>query len=57
LREILRIEILPKLRFPESGHDVIVRARRDAYGATFAEIRAELLEWLERRWSRGFSSS
>jgi ribonuclease P protein component len=57
LREILRVEILPRLSSPDSGRDVLIRARRDAYGATFDELRAELLEWLERRWSGGSSSS
>jgi ribonuclease P protein component len=57
LREILRVEILPCLTSPDSGTDVLVRARRNAYDAAFAELRAELLEWWERRCSRGSSSS
>jgi ribonuclease P protein component len=53
LREILRKEILPRLRSPEQNRDVLVRARREAYGAAFSELRAELMEWLERRWPGG----
>jgi len=56
LREILRREVLPRLRSPERAADVVVRARREAYGAAFAELRAELMEWLERRWPGGSSS-
>jgi len=56
LREILRKEILPRLRSPERATDVVVRARREAYGAAFSELRAELTEWLERRCSGGSSS-
>jgi ribonuclease P protein component len=57
LREILRIEILPRLISPDTGTDVLVRVRRNGYEASFVELRAELLEWWERRWSRGSSSS
>ncbi|MGH7483814.1 MAG: ribonuclease P protein component [Longimicrobiales bacterium] len=49
LREILRREILPKLeRDVEVGpRDVLVRARAEAYEASFEELRTELLAWLE----------
>jgi len=55
LREILRSEILPRLSTPESGRDVLVRIRRNAYEAAFAELRAELLDWWEQTCSRGSS--
>ena len=41
LREIWRRDLQP-------GHpawDVIIRAKRDAYRASFAHLRAELAEW------------
>lgn len=55
LREIMRTELLPRLATPDAGLDVLVRARRDAYEAAFAELRTELLEWWERLCSRGSS--
>ncbi len=55
LREIARIELLPRLATPDRGLDVLVRARREAYEAAFAELRAELLDWWEQRCSRGSS--
>jgi ribonuclease P protein component len=55
LREILRVEILPRLGSPAPPHDLLVRARREAYDATFAELRGELTEWLERRWPHASS--
>jgi ribonuclease P protein component len=57
LREILRIDVLPRLITPDTGTDILVRARRNGYEAGFAELKAELVEWWERRWSRGSSSS
>jgi ribonuclease P protein component len=50
LREIVRLEVLPRLNRLETGHDVLIRARRGAYGATWAELRAEVVQWLERKW-------
>jgi len=47
LREIWRREVraaLPAL----PAWDVIVRARREAYQATFAHLRGEMLAWAER---------
>ena len=52
LREILRTEVLPRLGAAGLALDVLVRARREAYGVPFAELRAELVEWTERRCSR-----
>jgi ribonuclease P protein component len=43
LREIWRREIEPRL----PPCDLIVRARREAYGARFEELRAEMLTWLD----------
>jgi ribonuclease P protein component len=50
LREILRTEILPGLKARGDRLDVLVRARRDAYGAPHGELLAELKEWLRTRW-------
>jgi ribonuclease P protein component len=49
IREVLRTEVLPLLAERGCVKDVLVRARRDAYGAGYAEFRAELLGWTERR--------
>ncbi|MEX0912521.1 MAG: ribonuclease P protein component, partial [Gemmatimonadota bacterium] len=49
LREIARASVLPELNGRDCRVDVLVRARPEAYGATFGELRAELLdveEWL-----------
>ncbi|HEX7117260.1 MAG TPA: ribonuclease P protein component [Longimicrobiales bacterium] len=56
LREILRRFVLPRLSATGRNVDVLVRARREAYGAAFGELKAELEQWLERRWSRESSS-
>jgi ribonuclease P protein component len=56
LREVLRLEVLPRLDALASPVDVLVRARREAYGATFAALRDELVGWMERRWSPAHSS-
>ena len=53
LREILRQVVLPGLEAREVAPDVLVRARREAYAASFAQLRQELEEWLERRFPRG----
>lgn len=52
LREVLRRDILPQLRNLDHGVDVLIRARREAYEATFSELREELMAWTERKWSR-----
>ena len=52
LREVLRLEILPRLDAAQLPVDVLVRARPEAYGATYAMLRDELVRWVERRWSR-----
>lgn len=55
LREILRTELLPRLDRVEPPVDVLVRARREAYEASYGGLRDELIEWSERQWSRGSS--
>ena len=45
LREIGRREVLPRLA--EAGVDVLVRAKRTAYGVEYDVLRRELLETLE----------
>lgn len=47
LREIGRREILPTLRRREVARDILVRARREAYEATFRELKGELVEVME----------
>lgn len=50
LREIGRTELLPRLEAGEVYVDVLVRARKEAYGAGYADLRGELVEWLEDMW-------
>ncbi|MDH5760715.1 MAG: ribonuclease P protein component [Gemmatimonadota bacterium] len=47
LREIGRKRILGRLDEMGVAVDVLVRARRDAYGVGFGELERELVEWLE----------
>lgn len=47
LREIGRTEVLPRLREEGMEVDVLVRARREAYGASFEDLREELVLWTE----------
>ena len=56
LREVLRREVLPRLVTAGVRADVLVRARRDAYGAAYGELRDELVRWTENRCSRARSS-
>ena len=42
LRELGRTRVLPALRADSRTIDVMVRARREAYGATMAQLRDEL---------------
>jgi ribonuclease P protein component len=41
LREIWRRDLQPR----QSDLDLVIRARREAYGAGFDELRAQLLTW------------
>ena len=52
LREIARLELLPRLDQNSGPQDVLVRARREAYDADYATLRDELVTWLEGRWPR-----
>jgi ribonuclease P protein component len=52
LREILRLEVLPRLNDAGLALDVLVRARREAYDAGFGVLRDELVAWAERRCLR-----
>jgi ribonuclease P protein component len=56
IREVLRCEVLPALDACGCSADVLVRARREAYDATYAELKAELINWTVRRCSRASSS-
>ena len=47
LREIGRIEILPRLRSAQRPLDVLLRARPEAYAASFGALRDELVQWTE----------
>ena len=55
LREILRVEVLPRLHQHEIAADLLVRARREAYDASFGGLRDELVTWAEKRWRLGSS--
>lgn len=52
LREVLRAEVLPRLRESAAASNVLVRARKEAYLATFSQLRDELIAWAEQKWSR-----
>lgn len=52
LREALRREVLPRVTERSLAVDVLVRARREAYGVPFAVLRDELVSWCEDRWPR-----
>jgi ribonuclease P protein component len=52
LREVLRREVLPRLGVAGLGMDVLVRARREAYGTGYAVLRDELVRWTEEQCSR-----
>ena len=52
LREVLRLEVLPRLAEQAVAADVLVRARKEAYNATFEQLHDELTEFVEKRWSR-----
>ena len=56
LREIVRQQVPPRLDEAGLAVDVLVRARREAYDATYATLERELIEWTDRRCSRGSSS-
>ncbi len=43
IAEIWRREIQGR----QGQRDLVIRARKEAYGATFVELRADLLAWVE----------
>lgn len=47
LREIGRVEVLPRLRSAGRPLDVLIRARKEAYQASFATLHDELVHWVE----------
>ena len=53
LREVLRRDVLPRLYANDVATDILVRARKEAYLATFTQLRDELLAWMEKKWFRG----
>lgn len=57
LREVLRTEVLPRLDSAGVAADILVRARREAYDASFETLRSQLVAWVEERWLRADSSS
>jgi ribonuclease P protein component len=57
LREIARRDWLPGALEEDLRLDVVVRARAEAYGATFEELRASLSTGLENLPWDGASSS
>jgi ribonuclease P protein component len=52
IREVLRKDVLPVLRNMGVTADVLVRTRREAYEISFDELRAEIVGWMDKRWSR-----
>ena len=57
LRELGRTRVLPALRSAGRSMDVVVRARAEAYDASFAELREELDLMTEGRCSAPRSSA
>lgn len=52
LREIARLRVLGEMWRTGRGCDVLIRARRKAYGASYAVLEAETTGGLEALWSR-----
>lgn len=48
LREIGRVEVLPRLRSSQRPLDILVRTRREAYGVSFSELRSLLIRLTEQ---------
>lgn len=55
LREIGRREVLPRLRMEACTGDLLIRARREAYAASYHQLRRELIQVAEELCS-GLSS-
>jgi len=56
LREIARRYLLPCLERRQLNLDIILRAKRQAYDADFAELRQGLQELMRQRWLHDCSS-
>ena len=52
LREVLRLEVLPRLHDSSAAVDILIRARKEAYGASYEQLHDELIEFVDKRWSR-----
>jgi ribonuclease P protein component len=52
LRELLRLEVLPRLVDLQVSVDVLIRARREAYAATYEQLHDELTDFVEKKWLR-----
>lgn len=52
LREALRREVIPRLVAAGIAADVVVRARREAYEASYQDFVSELGRWTEKLCSR-----
>lgn len=52
LREIARLEVLPRLDERAVPTDVLIRAGRSAYETAYVDLREELVTWLDTRWPR-----
>ncbi len=48
LRELGRLELLPRLRRSSQAKDVLVRTRPEAYESGYDRLREELVRWAER---------
>lgn len=56
IREVLRQEVMPRLTECGVNASVLVRAKREAYGAAYGDLRDELVTWTDKRCSRARSS-
>ena len=54
LREVGRRELLPRLAGAGCALDIMIRARPEAYDASFADLSAELVAVVEELCSSGF---
>jgi ribonuclease P protein component len=50
LREVARRELLPRLKKAGRSWDVLIRARRGAYRASYRQLRRELMDVCEELW-------
>jgi ribonuclease P protein component len=52
IREILRQDVCPLLISRAVSADILVRARKNTYGAAYNDLRSELVSWAETLCSR-----